>query len=470
MIVEIKNFGPIESFTFDLNKDLHFIIGENGVGKSYASYCLYCVLKHLDQWSLPRGWENIHDYMQNASDELAFEFKKNKEIDITNYIRDVVKLSLSNVFLPNFTNSLLNTFSSIDNLTNRYADTGFSITIDNGFFVVFFGLDENSKLEIRSILFKTAIILRKKDKTRVFLQSIIDGQILEEFHQNDLRSRLFYLTSTAMFFRNLNSKIREVIFLPSSRSGLYQALNAFSPILAELSQKRFLLKNRTISLPALSEPISDYFIRISTLNTKKTNEELAFIVAGLEKNIIKGVVIYDDASNRITYQPDNLNVSLDISESSSMVSELSTIILILKHAIENHPLYGVSFNNGIFGASKSNTQSLLFIEEPEAHLHPELQIKLMQIFTNLIDHDIKLVITSHSDYMFNKLNNMILDHKVDPKRIGIYHMINTPKGSIVNPEVQATEEGMMDENFSQAAVKLYEERMEILERQNSMVL
>jgi predicted ATPase len=153
-----------------------------------------------------------------------------------------------------------------------------------------------------------------------------------------------------------------------------------------------------------------------------------------------------------------------------MVSELSTIILILKHAIDNSPLYGLSFNRHNSTIKESNRKTLLFIEEPEAHLHPEVQLKLMKIFADLIVPGIKLVITSHSDYMFNQLNNMILDHKVDPKRIGIYHMINTPKGSIVNPEVQATEEGMMDENFSQTAIKLYEERMEILERQNSMVL
>lgn len=42
MEIEIKNFGPIDSLKFNLNKDLHLIYGQNAIGKSYATYCLYC--------------------------------------------------------------------------------------------------------------------------------------------------------------------------------------------------------------------------------------------------------------------------------------------------------------------------------------------------------------------------------------------------------------------------------------------
>ncbi|OYX16547.1 MAG: hypothetical protein B7Z16_11285, partial [Algoriphagus sp. 32-45-6] len=47
MKIEIKNFGPIENLTFDLKKDLHLIFGENAIGKSYATYSLYCLIKNI---------------------------------------------------------------------------------------------------------------------------------------------------------------------------------------------------------------------------------------------------------------------------------------------------------------------------------------------------------------------------------------------------------------------------------------
>ena len=58
-------------------------------------------------------------------------------------------------------------------------------------------------------------------------------------------------------------------------------------------------------------------------------------------------------------------------------------------------------------------RGILFIEEPEAHLHPNNQIKLMEIFTELTNAGITLVMSSHSNYVFNKLNNLVLSGKLD---------------------------------------------------------
>jgi predicted ATPase len=48
------------------------------------------------------------------------------------------------------------------------------------------------------------------------------------------------------------------------------------------------------------------------------------------------------------------------------------------------------------------------IEEPEAHLHPEVQVQLLKQFVELSKHNIRFIITTHSNYMFNQLNNLIL--------------------------------------------------------------
>ena len=53
MIIQLKNFGPIEHFEFDTEKQMHFIFGENNIGKSYAISAVYLILKN---------WKNIFDY------------------------------------------------------------------------------------------------------------------------------------------------------------------------------------------------------------------------------------------------------------------------------------------------------------------------------------------------------------------------------------------------------------------------
>jgi predicted ATPase len=47
MKIQLKNFGPIEFFEFDTKTQMHFIFGENNIGKSYAISAVYLILKNL---------------------------------------------------------------------------------------------------------------------------------------------------------------------------------------------------------------------------------------------------------------------------------------------------------------------------------------------------------------------------------------------------------------------------------------
>jgi predicted ATPase len=112
---------------------------------------------------------------------------------------------------------------------------------------------------------------------------------------------------------------------------------------------------------------------------------------------------------------------------------------------------------------EDNSYQIIFIEEPEAHLHPEVQVKLMEIFAELIKHKIKIVMTSHSNYMFNKINNIILKDDLKTDEIAVYQLIKTPSGSVVNSEMDVSEHGINDANFTDVSKRLYEERVNILE-------
>ncbi|HCC6137033.1 TPA: AAA family ATPase, partial [Klebsiella pneumoniae] len=118
-------------------------------------------------------------------------------------------------------------------------------------------------------------------------------------------------------------------------------------------------------------------------------------------------------------------------------------------------------------SKKAEPRSLIMIEEPEAHLHPEIQIRLTEIFAKLIDANVKLIITSHSNFIFNKVNNLVIKNTSNGCAEGIHKdnvsslvFKKTKTGSLALP-LSIDELGIEDNNFGPATEQLFEEKMDI---------
>ena len=59
----------------------------------------------------------------------------------------------------------------------------------------------------------------------------------------------------------------------------------------------------------------------------------------------------------------------------------------------------------------SNHLSILF-EEPEAHLHPQMQVNIADFVVSAVNHGMHLQITTHSDYFLRRLNDRIFLQKI----------------------------------------------------------
>ena len=175
--------------------------------------------------------------------------------------------------------------------------------------------------------------LKNKNKGKKKFEVISDKtKLFDANTEDDLIVKMFGLSSRHLevIYNELNSGMKEIYFLPASRSGLYQALSSFAPILAELAQNRFFTKSKKIELPALSEPLSDYFLDLSTIDRKYNNKEFQSFVNKLEETILKGKVDFNEKTKNITYKPNGLNIELNLSEASSMVAELTPLVSISK--------------------------------------------------------------------------------------------------------------------------------------------
>jgi hypothetical protein len=369
-------------------------------------------------------------------------------------IKDMIK-SVFNLLLDKKIDlSFKSTFGNVEELQNKYLSDNLLIILETE------KADFHIGLEKFNFLIKDIIL---KEKLHLDTKSSVYSQLIE------ITKNYVSLFSKPYYFTN----IHHFYYLPASRSGLYQGLSGLSQIFAELSKNRSLLKNKQVELPNISEAISDYFITLSGIEIKEDIKEenpLFSIIKRIENNILGGTILFNQNTKKINYLPNKLDLTIDVSMTSSMVSEISSIVSFLKYIIA--PLFqkkGFYLKNKETGEPihiRTQEKAILFIEEPEAHLHPKVQMELMEIFVELVNVGVKIVFTSHSDYMFNKMNNLILEKKLAVEKASVIVFHKTEEGGVAK-EVDINELGADDENFIEAAEALYNEKMDLIDKLNN---
>ena len=449
MIIELQNFGPIKSFKFDTSKDMHAIFGKNNIGKSYAISAVYLILKGFREYDINLSASLPLDVIETFSNKLIEKLNKEEsnEYVFNEEATHFLKESLNQSVLKVLRDSFKNTFD-MNNIRNvkssekiqfriQLNNHSFSIVLDDinqDFVINSFYLNHPFKIQISDIekgpIISNGEYIYYKSSDSNSINGI--GRVAYNYH-HELK---------------FNANLYSIFYLPASRSGLYNALNSFGAIFAELSKNRNFIRNK-IEIPNISEPISDYFLNLNTIDKAQPNKRYLKHFEEIEKEILKGKITLDDETKKYYYVPTDTDMRLELSFTSSMISEIAPIIAHLKYII---PL-------------ESDKPSILFIEEPEAHLHPEIQILLLEYFVKLSKGSVKIVMTSHSNYIFNKLSNLLIANKIDKEKLSVSLMKMTPEGSVIEDgAMQMDEYGIEDNNFVDVAEQLYEERMSLLEK------
>lgn len=189
--------------------------------------------------------------------------------------------------------------------------------------------------------------------------------------------------------RNLWSWVNETIFtsdtiafslpfLPASRSGLMLAYRALTAWLYENMEGRARIH--------LTYPVRRWLASLADppIDSARFTEEASF----LEREVLDGIIErregpVDDYVYRPSASPEE---ALPLHVTSSLVAELTPIVLTLRHALQ---------------------LPWFFLEEPEAHLHPRAQRILAQVLVRLVRAGVRVVLTTHSVDFCQQINNFI---------------------------------------------------------------
>lgn len=473
MKIIIENFGIINHAEFDLDKDFTFIFGKNNTGKSYTISAIYLIIKNLLNFDAryiyrSSAFEDIVEKISSQTQEKLLS-TNTKDINIKNEIEKSLSKILEHSFLESLEESFKNTYDSIKTLSNQLTKKPFLIKITIDSLTLSIGVEDN-KLVIKDLkIFRTKILVRQSTKNLNY--KIKDDNIIiytsnhnEIFQTNMFR---FLLDISSSLTSEVMKRIQNIYYLPASRSGLYQALSAFGQIIAELSKSRK-FTSKKIELPSISEPLSDYFIGLSNIQKRNIKNKTSIILAAesIESNILNGKVDFDKNTQKLIFTPKNTELKLDLSYTSSMVSEITPIVSYLRYIINQEEDFTHSYNfRRRISTKRENARPIIIIEEPEAHLHPEIQIKLIQEFVELAKNDVKFIITTHSNYIFNKFNNLIIAREITLDKISSLYFEETDRGS-TSVSLETNKFGAKDINFSKASQFLYEEKMNLIDELN----
>ncbi len=214
--------------------------------------------------------------------------------------------------------------------------------------------------------------IMKNDKGYTFSFSE-DEPMIQLYDNTELKDLIFF---------------KHIVLLPSSRSGI---LHAYKIIAASYLKDADLTKEYP-----LYGGIADFIHILLKYGDKRVGLKDNGDLLNTFEEIVGGNIIIKDYE--LYFKDKQYNISIEVSKASSGIQELVPLYLVIKHF--------------------KLDDLLLIIEEPEAHLHPALILELVRILALLIRRGAHILITTHSDYLLNKLNLLIRLSNIDRARIG----------------------------------------------------
>lgn len=392
MKVTVKNLGILRQAEFSLG-DFTIICGGNNTGKTYATYALYGFLKE---------WRQNIDLIKSAqiSSQLIRDLMNDGiiRIDLLDYARKTGAILQEMCEL--YTRNLSRIFAASE---DRFRDSSFRVSLDerqihesikplsfesktgtpNRQIFSLSKVSGNTELEV-SLLVSKQNSKNLSDMIRTSITETINRIIFDQFFPTPFISSAE--RTGAAIFRKERNFARNRLLKEMSRAD-----DTLDP--RELLFKSYQDYARPVENDVeFTRQLESVAKKKSFLATENPQilERFADIIGGSYR-VIRNDELY--------FVPKGAQVKLSMGESSSGVRSMLDIGFYLRHEAE--------------------PGDLLMVDEPELNLHPENQRRVARLFACLVNLDLKVFITTHSDYIVKELNTLVMLNHDDPyvKRI-----------------------------------------------------
>lgn len=376
MIADVSYLGPIRKAVVDLQKQFTLFCGPNSTGKTYMSYLLYAINEDSD-YDDSKGLDKIAKQILSEQ-----QFVLRREL-IDEYIGDLakgMKSKLGSIF--GIGDSMVEKLFSQFELTLSLSDNEFEKIVSQPCRLV----SGNNDAEV--------VLEKDADSDVVRYQANIKAQ---NIIRDSLMSIRFMLSH---YFRILCfGNIGGVRMLTVERNSIYTFKTELSlsrnELIDRIQQKSGQSELDIFDMVNSSSRRYPLAVRSSLRiandleNVQKFNGPYYQFAEQIEKGILHGEVkITRNGDVEFISEKAGRSKHLPIHMASSIVKTMSSLVIYLKHI-----------------ARKGD---LLIIDEPEMNFHPDVQIALVRIFSMLSKKGLRLIVSTHSDYMVREVNNLIM--------------------------------------------------------------
>ncbi len=398
--IDVKNFGPIEKAEIDL-RPLTVFVGESNTGKTYLAALIYALHKHFDGFSqLP--WADYATYYfgfvrrsrdrrsQNRQEEAEQEMLEALEklntsgrpfkfADLPQQVHSELEAELENQ--EDFTNELERCFD-LESVSKLIRFTGSQDNEMNISLLVSEGDQTCWNFEARAAGSAKPTVTGHINRDMTLLTPN-DAMRKTEFHEISDVERLFQTLGTRRWQK------RYSYYLPAARSGIMESLDVLTAALIKRATRIGLDR---IEASTFSGMIADFLGQIVLYKERNgSSKKINRVAEQLEAELLEGGIEIErpapEAYPEFVYRPEQSEETLRMSHSSAMVSELAPLVLFLRGIVKQG--------------------DLLIIEEPESHLHPGAQTKIAQTLARLVRAGVRVLITTHSNYLLQQIGNLI---------------------------------------------------------------
>ncbi len=470
LTLQVKDFGPIAEGKVDL-RPLTVFIGPSNTGKSYLATLIYALHRFFDSdkdfsllLSLPSDLKpgDVLSITESDIGRIYEWMLQNSTIDDLNKpLPNDIAEKARRWFHPNefwdghFKESMLRCYgvNALDSLVRFPKSLSAEISLKLGF-------DQESPFEYRFKIDETPTINASiPDLTRLRVGDIpLFRAIFELMNSEEMHTNFYYAIQKKVIeimYPNIPGSLSDPAhYLPAARTGIIHAHHVVTN--AVIQSAAFAGIRPSPQLPTLNGILADFLTTLMLIEKlpKRTGsrEETIKLAKSLEKNVLRGSINLKGSPvpnmyPSFVFRPDSWDRDLPLMNTASMISELAPLVLYLRYVVQ--------------------PGDTLIIEEPEAHLHPEMQAAVIRELAKAVNAGVRIIITTHSEWIVEALQNIVLESKLPeeqrgeasmkPEELGVWTFQHDQErgGSVVRELPFDPEIGFDTEGYSQVAADLH---------------